>query len=207
MKKLILFITCAVMLCACGGSKPQPQEESKSLPVSTLTLKGKHACLFEAAGKDYKVNLVQTDNGWQVRVKMTLETKTDYDDLKDWQNYVPELTSINGELINSSDVEMESLDMDAGSLDALVSGDSDEDEATVSGRTWSYKHLSYEDAKALYDKTAGVELSGIELKKVEKPGKGGSSKIFDDETQETLDDMKDLLEAEGELINALGGLF
>ena len=33
------MIVCAVVVCACG-SKPQPTEESKTLPVSSVALKG-----------------------------------------------------------------------------------------------------------------------------------------------------------------------
>ena len=55
MKKLLVLIVCAVMLCACGGSKPQSKEESKTLPASSVVLKGKHAKLFKVAGNSYTI--------------------------------------------------------------------------------------------------------------------------------------------------------
>ena len=201
-------MVCAVVLCACGGSsKPQPTEESKTLAASSLVLKGKHAKLFRLADDSYKVSLVNTNDGWQVLVKMTLANNSTYEQIKDKKNYEPELTSVYGKLLSSSDAEVETLDMDTEDFKNLIAEEVDE-QAVVSGHTYSYHHFSYENAKALYDKTEAVELSGIELEKVKKEGK--KSSIFDDDD---LQDVKDaaetaskLLEAEKGLLDALGGL-
>ena len=201
-------MVCTVVLCACGGSsKPQPTEESKTLAASSLVLKGKHAKLFRLADDSYKVSLVNTNDGWQVLVKMTLANNSTYDQIKDKKNYEPELTSVYGKLLSSSDAEIETLDMDTEDFENLIAEEVDE-QAVVSGHTYSYHHFSYENAKALYDKTEAVELSGIELEKVKKEGK--KSSIFDDDD---LQDVKDaaetaskLLDAEKGLLDALGGL-
>ena len=191
------MIMCAVTLCACGGSKPK--EETKTLPVSSIVLKGKHAKLFKVAGETYSVNLVKADEAWQVRVKLTIANQTPFEQIKGYQNYERELQGVYGELLNSNDVELETLDMNDEDWEELLQED-EPAETSASGETWSYKNFDYEAAKELFDKTAGVEISGLELKQAKK---GNSSKLIDDETKETIDDMKELLEMEKGLINAL----
>ena len=209
MKNLFVIFSCSLLVCACvcsGNSSKKnssaPQEESKSLPVSTISLKGKHAALFKVAGDTYKVNLVNTKDGWEVRAKITLANKTSYENIKEKSKYEPELRSIYGKLINSSDVEIESLDMDTDDLDALLLEDVGE-EATITCKTYGYHHFSYTEAKSMFDDTEGILLSGIELKQVSK---GKSASIFDDDMPAAVDDVKDIIEAEGELLKALGGM-
>ena len=75
MKKFLLMIACATLMCACGGktsSSQQPTDEAKSLDASTLTMRGKHANLFKVSTDTYKVMLVQANDGWQVRIKVPL---------------------------------------------------------------------------------------------------------------------------------------
>lgn len=195
------------MLCACGGggeSKPKQTEESKTLPASSLVLKGKHAKLFKLTDDTYTVNLVKVDSDWQVRVKMKISTGTPFDKLKDSRKYERELSNVSGYLLNSSDVELESLDFDDDDWEILLQEDEAETETTVSGKTWSYKHFSYETAKEIFDRTVAVEVSGLELDEAKK---SSSSKIMDDDTKETIDDVKDILQAEGEMLEALKGLF
>ena len=204
MKRHVLLIVCAVILCACGGSsKPQPTEESKTLPASSLVMKGKHAKLFRLADDTYKVSLVNANDGWQVMVKMTLANKSTYEQVKDKNNYEPELSSVYGKLLNSSDVEIESLDLDTEDFENLIAEEVDE-QAVVSGHTYSYHHYSYEDAKAMYDKTVAVELSGIELEKAKEEK---SSSIFDDDDMQDVKDAAEkagkILEAEKDLLDAL----
>ncbi len=202
MKKLLLLIVCAIVVCACGGSKPQPTEESKTLPASSLILKGKHAKLFKLAGDTYTVNLVKADGSWQVRIKMTIATNTPFEQIKNSHTFDRALQGPYGKLLNGSDVELESLDMSKSDWETLIQED-EETELTVSGKTWSYKRFEYEKAKEIFDNTVAVEISGLELVQAKK---SNSSKLIDDETKETIDDMKDILEAEGEMLNALKGL-
>lgn len=211
MRKFLLMMACAVMLSACGGSsKPQPTEESKTLPASALVMKGKHAKLFRLADENLKVSLVNANDGWQVMVKMTLANNSTYEQVKDKNNYEPELSSVYGKLLSSSDVELESLDMDTENFRNLIAEDADE-QAVVSGHTYSYHHFSYEEAKAMYDKTAAVELSGIELKKatVESSLSNLESVFDDDDLQDVKDAAKTankILEAEKGILEALGDL-
>ena len=76
-----------------------------------------------------------------------------------------------------SNLEVE-LDMDESDWNDLLQEEVGE-EASVSGMTWGYKRFDYESAKSIYDKTVGVQISGLEL---EQATKGKSSKLIDDET-------------------------
>jgi len=165
-------------------------------------LKGKHAKLFKLAEDSYSVLLVKVDDDWQVRVKMTIVNQTPFTQIKDYKNYERDIKEPYAELLNSSDVELETLDMSRSDWNDLIQED-EESQATISGKTWGYKHMGYEKAKDLFDKTVAVQISGLELEPVKKK----SNKLIDDETQDAIDDMKDLLKTEGEMLNALKDLF
>lgn len=211
MKKLLLLFACVAVLCACGGSssqseeKSKPAEESKTLPASSLILKGKHAKLFKLAGPDYKVNLVKAADDWQVRVKMTIATNTPFNKIKDYTKYEREISGPYAKLLNSSDVELENLDMNGSDWDTLLQED-EEAEVTVSGKTYEYKRMSYEAAKELFDNTVAVEISGLELEQAKEPS-ATQSLLGDDEDLQDLKDATEsaakLLEAEKELMKAL----
>ena len=210
MKKFLLMIACASLMCACGGktsSSQQPTDEAKSLDASTLTMRGKHANLFKVSADTYKVMLVQANDGWQVRIKVPLSLKTEFKQLEDYKKYERELSSVYGNLLNVSEVELESLDLDESEWDVLLQ-EGAETETSITGQTWSYKSYSYADAKSIYDRVAAVELTGIELEEAEETT---SSSIFEDKDLEDVkaatEDMMEILEAEAELLNALGGLF
>ena len=209
MKKLMLFIACAFILCACGGSSIKPTEESKTLPASSLILKGKHAKLFKLSGDTYKVNLVQVDDDWQVRVKMEIATNTPFEKIKNSKNFDRELYGPYGQLLNSSDVELESLEMSDSDWETLLQED-EESKLVTSGSTWRYRHLDYQTAKEIFDNAVAVEISGLELKpmKEETLIKSATKSLFDDEN---IDDLKDaaetaskILEAEKSMLEALG---
>lgn len=207
MKKFLLIVACVSLLCACGGSSLKPTEESKSLPASSLILKGKHAKLFKLAGDTYNVNLVKVNDSWQVRVKMTIATNTPFEEIKNSSNFERELKGPYGKLLNSSDVELESLEMNDSDWETLIQED-EESELSVSGNTWSYKHLEYERAKEIFDNTVAVEISGLELEPLKKESlKSATQSIMDDEDVQDLKDAAEtagkLLEAEKELLNAL----
>ena len=200
MKKLLFMILCTTLLCACGESKPQPTEESKTLPASSLVLKGKHAKLFKLTQDTYTVKLVQNGEDWQVRVKLKMALQTPFNQIKDNKNYEREIKGPYGELLNSSDVELESLDMSGNDLENLLQDDEEDSEVTLSGKTWSYKSMDYATAKDIFDKTVAVQISGLEL----EPAKNAtSSKLIDKETQDAMDDVKDLIELEKDLLDAL----
>lgn len=207
MKKFLLIVACVSLLCACGGSSPKPTEESKSLPASSLILKGKHAKLFKLAGDTYNVNLVKVNDSWQVRVKMIIATNTPFEKITNSSCFERELKGPYGKLLNSSDVELESLEMNDSDWETLIQED-EESELAVSGNTWSYKHLEYERAKEIFDNTVAVEISGLELVPLKKESlKSAAQSIMDDEDVQDLKDAAEtagkLLEAEKELLNAL----
>ena len=207
MKKFLLIVACVSLLCACGGSSPKPTEESKSLPASSLILKGKHAKLFKLSGDTYNVNLVKVADDWQVRIKMTIATNTPFENIKNSENFEREIEGPYGKLLNSSDVELESLEMNGCDWETLLQED-EESELSVSGNTWSYKHLENERAKEIFDNTVAVEISGLELEPLKKESlKSATQSIMDDEDVQDLKDAAEtagkLLEAEKELLNAL----
>ena len=92
--------------------------------------------------------------------------KSEFKQLKDYKKYERELSSVYGNLLNVSEVELESLDLDESEWDVLLQ-EGAATETSITGKTWSYKSYSYEDAKSIYDRVAAVELTGIELEEVE----------------------------------------
>ncbi len=207
MKKILLLIACVSILCACGGSSPKPTEESKTLPASSLILKGKHAKLFKLSGDTYNVNLVKANNSWQVRIKMNIAINTPFAEIKNSSSFERELKGPYGKLLNSSDVELESLEMNSSDWETLIQED-EEAELAVSGNTWSYKNMGYERAKEIFDNTVAVEISGLELEPLKKESlKSATQSIMEDEDIQELKDAAEtagkLLEAEKDLLNAL----
>ena len=207
MKKVFLFFMCASMLYACGGkpeSQPteeQPTEESKNLASSSVVLKGKHANLFQVDGDACKVNLVQVNGDWQVRVKMTIANKKSYNQLSNKAQYQPEIKKIGGQLLNASDVEVSALEVPNEEWNMLLAEDVD-GQMEITLKTYGYHHYTYEQAKAIYDKVAGVELTNIELEEA-KAASDGVESVFDDETKKTINDVQQILEVEGQMLDAL----
>jgi hypothetical protein len=119
--------------------------------------------------------------------------------------YEREISGPYAKLLNSSDVELENLDMNGSEWDTLLQED-EEAEVTVSGKTYEYKYMSYEAAKELFDNTVAVEISGLELEQAKTPS-ATQSILGDDEDLQDLKDATEsatkLLEAEKELMKAL----
>lgn len=201
MKKILLLIACIATLCACGSSQPKEQEESKMLDASTIVLKGKHANMFCVANP-YRVSLVKTDDGWQVRAKVTIKNKKTYNQLANKNKYEREMISIDGDLLSSNDVELSSLDVSSEDWDMLLAEDDVNAQQEISMKTYSYEHYSYEKAKEIYDKVAAIELSDIELQEADN-----DSYLSDEDVQDVMEDVQKLLETEGQMINALQQMF
>jgi hypothetical protein len=136
---------------------------------------------------------------------MTIATNTPFNKIKDYTKYEREISGPYAKLLNSSDVELENLDMNGSDWDTLLQED-EEAEVTVSGKTYEYKHMSYEAAKELFDNTVAVEISGLELEQAKEPS-ATQSLLGDDEDLQDLKDATEsaakLLEAEKELMKAL----
>ena len=205
MQKILLLIACIATLSACGSSQPKEQEESKMLDASTIVLKGKHANMF-CVPNSYRVSLVKTDDGWQVRAKVTIKNKKTYNQLADKKKYEREMIGIDGELLSSNDVELSSLDVSSEDWDMLLAEDDVNAQQEISMKTYSYEHYSYEKAKEIYDKVAAIQLSDIELQEADNE-RFLSEDIFDDDTQDVLEDVQKILEAEGKMLNALQQMF
>ena len=135
---------------------------------------------------------------------MTIATNTPINQIKDYMKYERKITGPYAKLLNSSDVELESLEMSSSDWETLIQED-EETEVTVSGKTWEYKHLSYETAKELFDNTVAVEISGLELQQVKE--NSAAQFLSDDDDLKDLKDAAEtadkLLEAEKELMKAL----
>lgn len=207
MKKVLLFFMCASMLYACGGkseSQPtesQPTEESKNLASSSVVLKGKHANLFQVDGDACKVSLVQVGGDWQVRVKLTIANNKSYHQLSNKAKYQPEVANVRGQLLNAGDVELASLEVSTEEWNMLLAEDVD-GQMEITLKTYGYHHYTYDQAKAIYDKVAGVELTNIELEEA-KAASDGVESVFDDETKKTINDVQQILEVEGQMLDAL----
>jgi hypothetical protein len=138
---------------------------------------------------------------------MTIASNTPFEDIKNSENFERELECPYGKLLNSSDVELESLEMNGSDWETLLQED-EEAELTTSGKTWSYKDMSYETAKEIFDNTVAVEISGLELKPLKKESlKSATQSIMEDQDIQDLKDAAEtagkLLEAEKDLLNAL----
>lgn len=199
MKKMLLLFACIAMLYACGSSKPKEQEESKMLEASTIVLKGRHANMF-CVTNPYCVSLVKTDDGWQVRAKVTIKNKKTYNQLADKNKYECELMNMDGNLLSSNDVELAELDIPSEDWDMLLTEDVDAQQE-IAMKTYSYKHYPYEKAKEIYDKVAAIELSSIEL--IEAPDNDYMSEDIFEDSREAMEDVQKLLETEGKMLNAL----
>ena len=221
MKKLLLLFVCVSMLCACGSndqsskeqSNPQPQEEFKNIPASSVKLIGRHANLFKVDGDCCRLSLVKVDGDWQVRLKMTITNKKPYSQLSDKAKYEQKFSHISGSLLNASEVELSSLDIPSEDWNMLVSGDID-DKLDITVKTWSFEHYSYAKAKEIFDNVVSAELRGFELDKAKdvsnnaaNKSKSNSSGLFDDdlfdEGFEELEDVQELLELEMDMLNEL----
>ncbi|MGN0033196.1 MAG: hypothetical protein ACI358_05410 [Candidatus Limimorpha sp.] len=213
MRKFLLLCVCVSLFCACGSngqssqeeSKNQQQEEVKTIPASSVMLKGKHAILFKVSGDSCKVSLVKVDGYWQVRVKMTIANKKSYNQLSDKSKYERNLSGINGKLLNASEVELSSLDVSSEEWNMLLEEGIDAQQ-DITIKTYSFERYSYARAKEIFDNVVGVELRGIELREAENRSNNNES-LFDDETWETVEDMQMLLEAESEMFDVLKKFF
>jgi hypothetical protein len=151
---------------------------------------------------------VKVSEDWQVRVKMTIASNTPFEKIKNSEKFERELEGPYGKLLNSSDVELESLEMNGSDWETLIQED-EESEMAIGGKTWSYKHMAYERAKEIFDNTAAVEISGLELEPLKEESliKSATQSIYNDEDIQDLKDAAEtagkILEAEKDLLNAL----
>ena len=129
---------------------------------------------------------------------------TPFEEIKNSRSFERELKGPYGKLLNSSDVELESLEMNSSDWETLIQED-EEAELAVSGNTWSYKNMGYERAKEIFDNTVAVEISGLELEPLKKESlQSATESIMDDEE---VQDLKDAAETAGKLLDAEKELF
>lgn len=218
--KWIFGIVAAIIVISiastCGNDTDKKQEntqhqnESRKIEASSIKLKGTHASWFKVEDP-VQISLVKTtDKGWEVRAKI-LFIKTKEIDTKTYQaqlqccQYIDFIDDFDVELISGQYSEEE-----FNTLHAKAVGESE----TITLKPFQWDGMSYEKAKNIYDKLCGVVINGIEFEKVEESttttSTSTSTSIFEDddlkEVKQAADDMKEILEAEAELINALGGL-
>lgn len=208
------MITCAVFLCACGGSsdkstssanKKTPQNESREMPASTLKLKGSHASLFKVE-KPYLLRLVQTpDNGWEVRIKATLAKVREIDTNR-YQKKIdccPDMA-----YMNEFDVEVQKGQLSCDYFDTLCDKAVGEPEELIL-KPFLWNPISYETAKKIYDAITYVIITDMELAELEPEDilKSGYQSPFDDDDIRDLKDAAEtaskILEAEKNLLDAL----
>ena len=205
------------ILSTCGGeSEPEDtsnqHNESRQLEASTLKLKGVHASLFKVEGP-YQVSLVKTqDKGWEVRCKFTAIKAKDIDP----ETYQAKLRCCNYiDYIDDFEVELISGQYDYEEFHTLLAktvGESEE----ITLKPYQFDYTSYKTAKEIYDKLCGVIINDIELEVVEKDKVAEKTQTTTKtsteenpdlkEVKEAAEDVKEILEAEIELVEALGGL-
>ena len=214
--KWIIGIVAAIIaisiISTCGNNTDKKQEttqhqnESRKIDAASLKLKGTHASWFNVEDS-LQISLVETtDKGWEVRAKITF-IKTKEIDTKKYQAQLQCCQDI--DFTDDFDVELISGQYSYEEFNTLHAKSVGESE-TITLKPFQWEGMSYEKAKNIYDKLCGVVINGIEFEKAEESTSSTSTSIFEDEELEEVkkaaDDMKEILEAEAELINALGGL-
>ena len=214
--KWIIGIVAAIIaisiISTCGNNTDKKQEttqhqnESRKIDAAFLKLKGTHASWFNVEDS-LQISLVETtDKGWEVRAKITF-IKTKEIDTKKYQAQLQCCQDI--DFTDDFDVELISGQYSYEEFNTLHAKSVGESE-TITLKPFQWEGMSYEKAKNIYDKLCGVVINGIEFEKAEESTSSTSTSIFEDEELEEVkkaaDDMKEILEAEAELINALGGV-
>ena len=214
--KWIIGIVAAIIaisiISTCGNNTDKKQEttqhqnESRKIDAASLKLKGTHASWFNVEDS-LQISLVETtDKGWEVRAKITF-IKTKEIDTKKYQAQLQCCQDI--DFTDDFDVELISGQYSYEEFNTLHAKSVGESE-TITLKPFQWEGMSYEKAKNIYDKLCGVVINGIEFEKAEESASSTSTSIFEDEELEEVkkaaDDMKEILEAEAELINALGGV-
>lgn len=214
--KWIIGIVAAIIaisiISTCGNNTDKKQEttqhqnESRKIDAASLKLKGTHASWFNVEDS-LQISLVETtDKGWEVRAKITF-IKTKEIDTKKYQAQLQCCQDI--DFTDDFDVELISGQYSYEEFNTLHAKSVGESE-TITLKPFQWEGMSYEKAKNIYDKLCGVVINGIEFEKAEESTSSTSTSIFEDEELEEVkkaaDDMKEILEAEAELINALGGV-
>lgn len=212
--KWIIGIVAAIIVLSiastCGNDTDKKQEttqhqnESRKIEASSLKLKGTHASWFKVENP-VQISLIKTtDNGWEVRAKITF-IKTKEIDTRKHQAQLQCCQNI--DFIDDFDVELISGQYSYEEFNTLHAKSVGESE-TITLKPFQWEGMSYEKAKNIYDKLCGVVINGIEFEKAEKSTT--STSIFEDEdlkeVEKAAEDMIEILEAEAELLNALGGL-
>ena len=212
--KWIIGIVAAIIVLSiastCGNDTDKKQEttqhqnESRKIEASSLKLKGTHASWFKVENP-VQISLIKTtDNGWEVRAKITF-IKTKEIDTRKHQAQLQCCQNIY--FIDDFDVELISGQYSYEEFNTLHAKSVGESE-TITLKPFQWEGMSYEKAKNIYDKLCGVVINGIEFEKAEKSTT--STSIFEDEdlkeVEKAAEDMIEILEAEAELLNALGGL-
>ena len=205
------FILIAALLSMCSGSNDkstasnEPQNESREMAASTLKLKGSHASLFKVE-EPYLLRLVQTpDKGWQVRVKINFIKIKEIDTRRYRLNMdcCPEMA-----YIDDFDVELQQGQLSNDYFNTLCAKEVGEPEELVL-QPFSWKPMSYEDAKKIYDATKSVLITDLDLEEISSKDviNEATKSIFDDDDVKELKDAAEtagkILEAEKDLLNAL----
>jgi preprotein translocase subunit SecF len=194
------LIICSIlsMFSTCGGDSKdksatpveEQKNEVKTLEAATLKLKGVNAALIEV-NEDYTVSLVKTpEDDWQVRVKATFVKADEVDETAFQAKFkFPQVA-----LVDAFDVEQKESSISGDDLDNLLLKEVDESEE-ITLNPCGYGHMSYDEAKKIYDAVSGVVISGLDLKEVEKeevsaPSSSVSSYDVSDDVEDAVEEAK-----------------
>lgn len=209
-----VLLTALLSMCSGGSDKKSSNSdenqsnESRKMEVSTLKLKGPHSSLFKVE-EPYVLSLVKTpDEGWQVRVKINFVKAKEYDS----KRYQPQLHCCRDiAYLDDFDVELQKGQYRYEDFSTLLVKEVGESEE-ITLKPFSWDKMSYSSAKKIYDGVHSVVIYEMELEpvKLESAKKKSSSSVFEDDDLKDIKDAAEtaskILEAEKDLLDALGGL-
>ncbi|MCQ2342387.1 MAG: hypothetical protein MJZ75_02680 [Paludibacteraceae bacterium] len=209
MKKLPILVALLGTMIFCA-SCAKHEEETKMISADDVRLSGQHKSLLSISSDSVKIMLVCTDEEdckWDVRVRFSMESNQDWEDVpgrepkvapkSDYSYFEPSMGNFEVTLLDANGNELDkefSINYDA-IKSILTSPEGTEEDILAQDRWSSLGDKSYNAQKAIYDKVANISISKLELDEihVSAPSKSSNSSIYDD-YEDALDDAVDAYE-------------
>ena len=192
---IALFVSC---------SSEKGEEQTKMIPSSEFQLTGKHKNLLKVDQDSVEILLIcvdEEDGRWAVRVNLPMANTQNWSKSKESKKYEPMMGNISVDLLDKNGSEISYyIDLDNGEeIEGLISSD----ELTNAIVHVSGSRTDYEKAKAVFDKTANLSISRMELreKEVEHSLSSSSSSVSDD-VDDVLEEYDKALEQSKQAMDA-----
>ena len=206
----MIAATLGLMMTACDGKE---EELSKKLAPESVSIIGEHAKLLEVADsvKVILTNPDGRDNDWKIQMIVPLKNTTKWSNVDGTDEtaetyYLPSMGNLHVEFTNADDAEIDytlypNWDVVSG---LLASEDINTQNVTIK---YDYGGKKYKDAKAIYDKVAGANITRAELTKGYNSSSSSSSSssyssIDDDDFDIDLDDLEKAVDASQKAMKA-----